>query len=124
MNAFLKRLLTNSVLQSRPDCRYEGRIVGVVPQRVFNKWKLTKEEVVPVIGFEDGWEWIPNLGARRLLTEVWGADTDRWLGRRLAVYLRPVARTQQASGRVVEKLEKCVEPLPDAEEVPMNGEAE
>ena len=123
MTAFLKRSLTNAVLQALPGLRYEGRIVGVVPQRVFNKWKLTKEEIVPVIGFHDGWEWIPNLGARRELTNAWGPDTDLWVGRRMAVYLRSVTRTQQHSGRLVEKPEKCVELLAD-DDIPAIGRTE
>jgi hypothetical protein len=45
------------------------------------------------------------------LTEAWGADTDRWIGRRMASYLKPFARPEKVSDRLEEKLEKFVEPL-------------
>jgi hypothetical protein len=108
MTPYLQRSLTNAELMAREGLRYEGRIVGVVPQQVFNQWKFTKDEVVPVISFADGYHWIPNVGARRALTEAWGADTDLWIGRWLRIYLKAVARTEKTSGRAVEKLEKHV----------------
>lgn len=111
MNAFLHKKLTNKDLEARAGQRYEGRVLRVEPQKVFNQWKFTREEIVPVIAFEDGLEWIPNIGARRTLIEAWGADTDRWTGRRMAIFLKPVARTEKVSGRAVERLEKQAEPL-------------
>ena len=111
MSAYLHRKLTNEELKARNGRRYQGRIVRVEAQQVFNQWKFTKEEIVPVIMFDDGWEWIPNIGARRLLTKVWGSDTDGWIGRRIAISLQPVARTEKTPGRLVERLEKRVEPL-------------
>jgi hypothetical protein len=92
---------------------YEGSIVRVVPQQVFNRWKFTKDEIVPVISFADGYQWIPNVGARRKLSEAWGWDTDLWLGRRLRIYLKTVVRTEKTSGRGIEKLEKDIEALDD-----------
>jgi hypothetical protein len=115
MTHFLHRSLTNTELMQRVDRRYEGRIVQVCADKVFNKFKLTKEEVVPVIQFDDGWDWIPNRGARRALVAAWGAETDGWIGRRLRVQLVTVARTEKISGRLVERFEKEVEPLADAE---------
>jgi len=112
MTEFLQRHLTNEVLLTREDARYEGRIARVERDRVFNKFKFTKEPA-PVIHFEDGWCWIPNIGARRTLTAAWGSETDDWIGRRMAVYLRVVLRTEQGSGRAVEKPEKQAEPLSD-----------
>jgi len=113
MSPFLHHSLTNTVLLTREGWRYEGRILRVEAHRVFNQWKFTKEEIVPVISFDDGWQWIPNIGARRVLTEAWGSETDGWIGRRMAIYLHPVARTELVSGRLVERLEKRVEPLAD-----------
>jgi hypothetical protein len=94
---------------ARDGMSYEGCVARVVPQQVFNRWKFTKDEIVPVISFEDGYQWIPNISARRTLTTAWGADTDRWIGRQMRIYLKPVARTEAVSGRSVEKLEKHVE---------------
>lgn len=111
MTPYLHRQLTNTELMTRDGYRYEGQILRVAPQRVFNKFKFTKEDIVPVINFEDGWDWIPNLGARRIMTATWGADTDRWVGHRLRIFLQERARTEQGSGRAVNRLEKCVELL-------------
>ena len=111
MTPYLQRSLTNADLMARERWCYEGRILRVVPQQVFNRWKFTKDEIVPVISFEDGYQWIPNIGARRTLTEAWGPDTDLWTGRRLRVYLKAVERTETTSGRTVEKLEKHVAAL-------------
>ena len=109
MTPYLQRSLTNADLLAREGSSYEGTIVRVVPQRVFNKWRYTKDEIVPVISFDDGYQWIPNIGARRILTAGWGANTDDWTGRRLRIYLKTVERTEVKSGRAVEKLEKQVE---------------
>jgi hypothetical protein len=117
MTRYLHRKLTNDELKTRDGWRYEGRILRVEEQRVFNKYKFTKEEIVPMISFEDGWEWIPNIGARNALTEALGADTDRWIGRRLRVYLKAVTRTEKISGRAKEQWEKQVEVLDDVEGV-------
>jgi hypothetical protein len=111
MTPYLQRSLTNADLEKREGLSYEGRIARVVPQQVFNRWKYTRDEMVPVISFEDGYQWIPNIGARRTLTAAWGADTDGWIGRRMRIYLKPIVRTEAVSGRAVEKWEKQVEVL-------------
>jgi len=113
MTPYLQRSLTNAELMAREGWSYEGCIVRVVPQQVFNRWKFTKDEIVPVISFEDGYQWIPNVGARRMLTDAWGSDTDLWIGRCLRIYLKAVVRTEKTSGRGIEKLEKQVELLDD-----------
>lgn len=115
MARFLRRSLTNGALERLEDRRYVGRIQRVVEQEVFNRFKFTKEERVPVIEFEDGWNWIPNRRAIRDLMAAFGSNSDSWVGRRIAVYLKPCARTETGSGRGVEKLEKFVEPLNDEE---------
>jgi len=111
MSRFLHNQLTNTELLKRQDCRYEGQIARVVEQLVFNKFKKVKEEPVPVIVFEDGWEWIPNLTARRGLVAAWGSETDEWIGRWVAIYLVPVKRVSKATGLERESLEKCAKPL-------------
>lgn len=122
MTRFLHRQVTNdSLLES--NRRYEGTVLAVEADTVVNKWRWTttadgkvvpKTELVPRIKFTDGFEWIPNNGARLKLTEAWGPDTDQWVGRRLAIYLIVVARTEKGTGRLVERLEKRCAPLPDS----------
>ena len=114
MNDYIPKWLTNTELEAMPDHRYEGRVLRVEPGRVFNSYKLTKEDV-PVLVFEDGWSWIPNIGARKALTKAWGGPTDDWIGRRMAIYLKSVTRMGKASGRLEERFEKQVEVLDDDE---------
>lgn len=78
MREFLHRKLTNSELQAREDMRYEGRIVRVEPHRVFNKFKFTTKEIVPVIFFEDGWSGFRTSAPGGRLMERW-SETDDWI---------------------------------------------
>lgn len=111
MTRFLRRSLTNEVLQDRQGMSYEGRVARVVEQRVFNKYKYTKDEHVLVFEFDDGWTWIPNQRALKDLTAALGTDSDAVVGRRIRVFLKAHTRTETGSGRAVEKLEKFVEVL-------------
>lgn len=119
MTAFLHRQVTNEFLLAA-NRRYEGTVRDVVVDTVTNKWRYTttddgkvvpKTEVVPRIHFTDGFEWIPNTRARRTLAEAWGTDTDHWRGRRLAIELVTVERTEKGTGRIVERPEKRCRPL-------------
>lgn len=116
MTRFLRRSLTNEVLQGRPAMSYDGQIARVVEQKVFNKHKYTKDEQVLVIEFEDGWTWIPNRRALKALIAAVGTESGALVGRRIRVFLKAVTRTEVGSGRLVEKLEKFVEVLDDANE--------
>jgi hypothetical protein len=120
MAKFLRRSLTKDVLMALDGHRYVGRIERVVEQEVFNRFKFTKEERVPVIEFNDeyGTTWIPNRRSIRDLMAALGSNSDSWVGRRIAVYLKAVARTQAGSGRSVERLEKFVEVFDDQEAAP------
>jgi hypothetical protein len=124
MRPHVHRLLTNPLLETLPNRRYEGRVRSVVEETVVNRFKYTKDPtpdnpdrlvrlrtVEPLITFEDGVQWVPNERARKILVAGWGCETDRWIGRHMAVYLIIVARTDKASGRQVEHFEKTVELL-------------
>ncbi len=111
MTKFLRRrLLTNALLKQFPHFRFEGQIASVAVETVSNPWNLQKT-AQPVLYFADGNAWIPNEGAKRLLIDAWGEESEGWIGRWLAIYLVATPRTDRASGRLVEKLEKRVEPL-------------
>lgn len=107
---YIQKPLTNEELRRRGNT-YVGTITRVVPQQVFNRWKFTRKEIVPQIEFSDGVSWIPNQRARKLLQSALGDDTDRWLSHRIRIFLKSVCRTEEASGRGVERLEKFVEVL-------------
>jgi hypothetical protein len=115
MSQFLHRMLTNDELKTRAGLRYEGRILRVVVEPVFNKYKKNKVEPALILTFEDGWDWIPNRGACRDLAAAWGTETDHWVGRRLAVQLVIVERASKATGRMVRSEVKRAEPLEDDE---------
>jgi hypothetical protein len=114
MTRFLRRSLTNQELLKLEDKSYEGFVSRVVEELVYNKWRFTNDELVPLIEFCDGWTWIPNQRCRMALMKELGPETDHWAGQHLRVYLKEVARAEPVSGRAVEKLEKFVEVLGDS----------
>lgn len=103
-------LLTVDLLRDSFEGRYVGRIASVTPERVFNKhhWK---PEMVPMITFDDGIRWIPNMGARRDLIKAWGEESDDWIGQSVAISLVSKTQTEKESGRLIEKFAKVAEPL-------------
>src|SRR5689334_6954606 len=106
MTKHLRRWLNDEALREMGDS-YEGRISNVVEERIRNRF-TTAKQFEPVIHFEDGWKLIPNIGQRRVLCELWGPETDDWIGRRLQVYRHRKERTDGATGRVDVKYEKRV----------------
>jgi hypothetical protein len=106
MTRHLARWLNNDVLRQMGDT-YDGRIGDVVEQTIRNRWTGEKQ-LEPVIRFEDGWSLIPNLSQRRALIELFGPESDNWIGRRLQVYRHRIDRTDEATGRVRTIYEKRV----------------
>jgi hypothetical protein len=124
MRRYLFRQLTQAELVRREGHRFEGVITRVQPQQVTNKWKYTADangkllratEVVPVITFDDcdgvQLQWMPNIRCRRALVDALGPETDGWIGRRVAVYLDSVSRTNKRTGGEESSLERFVEVL-------------
>jgi hypothetical protein len=122
MTRFLRRTLTNADLLDRGGV-YEGTVVDVDAQEVRNTWRYArdpetgksapKREIVPVLVFADGWSWIPNHTARRVLIAAWGGESDAWQGRRVRIRLETKTRKDRATGRDIEQHEKRVEVLDD-----------
>jgi hypothetical protein len=70
---------------------YWGVVARVEVQSLWNKHTKTDErDPTPVIVFEDGLQLPLNKQARLALMASWGRDTDRYVGRRLGVYLKLV----------------------------------
>lgn len=90
MRRHLHKWLNNDTLREMGD-HYEGRIRDVVEEKLNNRFK-GKKALEPVITFEDGWRLCPNISQRRALVELWGPDTEEWLGRRLTVYRQRIER--------------------------------
>jgi hypothetical protein len=124
MRRYLFRQLSREELLKREGHRFEGVIKDAQEQQVTNKWKYTPDEngklvrakeVVPVITFDDHdglqLQWIPNRRCRQRLTDALGYDTNGWIGRRVAVFLREAARENKQSGRGENALERFVEVL-------------
>jgi hypothetical protein len=106
MNHHLRRWLNETTLREMND-RYDGRIARVTEELIRNRFTGQKQ-LEPVIGFEDGWRLVPNIGQRRALIEFFGADTEEWIGRPLAVILVPNQRVHPETGQVRQVWEKRV----------------
>ncbi len=125
MTRFLRKHLTNTDLLDRGG-HYEGTIVAVDEHEVRNRWRYARDpetgksaprrEDVPVILFEDGWTWIPNVSARRVLVAAWGVETDAWIGRRMRIWLERKLRKERTTGRDIEQYEKRVDVLDEADD--------
>ena len=106
MRRHLKRWLNDGELLKMGGS-YEVSIVEVVEEQVRNRY-TAQRELQPVIVFDDGWRLIPNIGMRRALVEMFGSETDDWVGRRVRVFRRRMVR-ESANGEMRERYEKAVE---------------
>jgi hypothetical protein len=106
MTRHLRRWLNDKELKQMGG-RYEGVVVAIREEKVRNRF-TAQQEVQPVIKFDDGWLLIPNLGMRRALIEIFGAETNNWIGHRISVCRRRVERRDRLTGEVREKFEKFV----------------
>jgi hypothetical protein len=107
MRRHLKRRMNNSDLEQMGG-QYEGVVVNVVLEEMRNRYTVKREEH-PVIVFEDGWRIVPNLGMRRALINSVGPESDDWIGGRVRIFLRPMARKHGGDGP--QRFEKAVECL-------------
>lgn len=82
MGRHLHRWLNDKALSQQFGDVYEGRIAAVGEQVIRNRFTAQKQ-LEPVIRFDDHWCLIPNISQRRALIELWGPETDDWIGRRL-----------------------------------------
>lgn len=98
MTRHLKRWLNDAALEGRGGT-YQG-VIGSVTEEVVRNRFSAQRELQPVIGFTDGWRLIPNLGMRRALIEILGAESDNWIGRTLTVTRRQVDRIDKSTGLV------------------------
>jgi hypothetical protein len=102
----LRRFLNDTTLRELGDV-YEGRIEAVAEELIRNRHNGTKT-LEPVIAFEDGWRLIPNIGQRKALIEMFGPDTDMWIGRSLQVFRARLERIDSKTGLVKVTFEKRV----------------
>jgi hypothetical protein len=86
MTKHIRRWLTNTRLREEFDGVYTGEIADVTLEIVHNKFRGRKVEE-PVLRFTDGVFWIPPQRARRVLVDLLGAESDRWVGCRICVRL-------------------------------------
>ena len=107
MRKHLKRNMNNSDLEQM-DGSYEGVIVEVTLEEMWNRHRGKREEH-PIITFEDGWRIVPNIGMRRDLVDGFGPESEDWIGSRVRIFLRPMAR-KDTSGKE-RRFEKAVECL-------------
>ena len=96
MRKHLRRRINDAELV-RLGGEYVGEISNVGEEVVRNRY-TAQRELVPVISFADGWQLIPNIGMRAALVETHGADTDRWVGKRVRIFRRAVERISKVTG--------------------------
>jgi hypothetical protein len=82
-------LWINSRLLSSMENRFEGTIIEVVEQTIRNPF-TRQRQTEPVLKFEGGYRLVPNIGMRVALCEMFGAETDHWIGERVIVVQVPV----------------------------------
>jgi hypothetical protein len=110
MRRHLRRRINDTELSRHGDT-YDGVLTAVTEENVRNRF-TAQREVVPVLVFADGWTWIPNMSARTALVEMFGHDTDAWIGRRIRIFRRRVEQVDRATGEVKLRFVKAVM-LPD-----------
>jgi hypothetical protein len=106
MRRHLRRWLNDTELIRRGG-RYEGIIENVLEETVRNRFTAQREQV-PVIVFADGWRIIPNLSMRTELIEIFGPQSDEWLGRRLTIFRRRIEQRDRTTGEIRERFQKAI----------------
>jgi hypothetical protein len=87
---------------------FDGVIASVVEEVVRNRFSAQRE-TQPVLVFADGHRLIPNYGMRAALIEIFGAETDGWIGRRVRVVRVRRESVDRTTGEVRERFVKVVE---------------
>ena len=105
MTRHLVRWLNNKYFDEFGD--YTGRIDDVIEETIRNSYTGEKK-LEPVILFEDGLRLLPNIGQRRALIDLFGPETDDWIGREIQVYRTRTVRIDKATGAERIKFEKGV----------------
>src|SRR5688572_9308891 len=112
MSRHLRRWLNDKALNEHFDGAYEGRIAGVGEEIIRNRFTGQKQ-LEPVITFEDGWRLLPNISQRRALIELFGAETNDWIGCELVVFRHQNQKIDPKTGLTKLSWEKRVKlPLP------------
>ena len=100
MSQFDVRALTNATLVEHFAGRYVGTIAHVKRDTVNDKFRGMKVPV-PVLYFEDGWQWVPNKGAKNALKARMGLESDAYVGAVVEVALEKGSmRTNPETGEV------------------------
>jgi hypothetical protein len=107
MRRHLKRRMNNRDLE-QVGGEYIGVVANVVEEQMWNRF-LKERKDQPVLLFADGWGIVPNMGMRRTLIEALGPKSDDWIGGRVRIFLRPMARKHGGDGP--QRFEKAVECL-------------
>jgi len=107
MARHLRKWLNDTTLRELGDM-YEGHIADVTEELIRNRFRYNTKTLEPVITFEDGWLLLPNIGQRKALIEMFGSDTDMWIGRSLQVFRARIERTDAKTGLVKISYEKRV----------------
>jgi len=101
MTKHLRRWLNEASFRDMGGA-YDGVIQAVTEELVHNRF-TGQRTLQPIIHFDDGWLLLPNLTQRKALIEIFGAETDAWVGDRIGVYLyrKPGAKRDEKRVRHV-----------------------
>ena len=106
MRRHLRRWLNDAELERRGG-RFDGVIAAVTEETVRNRF-TAQRELQPVIAFDDGWRLVPNLTMRRALIEMFGTESNAWIGRRVTIHRQRVERIDKITGAIRESFQKTV----------------
>jgi hypothetical protein len=120
--------LTSAELQRRAvaqgldagEGRYVGTIAAVTEERCYNRFKGQHAPQL-AITFADDERCILNKTMGRTLVNLFGAETDGWVGRCICIFLRPGKRVDAATGRP--QLERVVMAAAPVRTTPDDDEA-
>lgn len=107
MSRHLRRWLNDKALAENFGDTYEGRIAIVTEQIIRNRFTGQKQ-LEPVVQFEDGWMLVPNLSQRRALINMFGVETDDWIGEVIAVCRVCITKNDAKTGLTKQSWQKVV----------------
>jgi hypothetical protein len=105
MRRHVPRYLNNLTLETLGDV-YQGVIATVVETEIKNKFRRGAAQIEPVVIFEDGWWLVPNIRMRRALVEMFGWETEDWVGRCVIVSRERVIN--EKTGEQTDRWEKRI----------------
>jgi hypothetical protein len=107
MSKFMASIWLNNGELARRGGAYVGTIVDVTEMMVRNPYTCQKV-LKPVVAFADGQKLLPNIGMLRTLQNVFGDESELWIGKSVRVFQKRVERTDPSTGEQTVRFERAV----------------